>query len=283
MGRAKKRLFISLVAGTSLTVILFLVLLWVVPYIGLGSIHPLAPWITGVLVAFAVLMVFCASVGLVLNLAFGKSLPLFSRIRGITVKLFLPLMTLLGRALGISKDQIKSSFVSVNNELVMSSVDRSCRPDQMLLLMPHCLQNSKCKMRLTYNINNCKRCGRCPIDGLLELSERYGIHLAVATGGTIARRIVVQRRPRMILACACERDLASGIQDTYPLPVYGVLNRRPNGPCLDTLVPMRELEAAVRMFMDPEYRPERRHSSEVPARPDTETSAKIVKLKSQTA
>ena len=50
---------------------------------------------------------------------------------------------------------------------------------------------------------------------------------------------------------ACDRDLASGIQDTYPLPVYGVLNERPKGPCLDTLVPLDELEQAIVRFMEP--------------------------------
>ena len=90
------------------------------------------------------------------------------------------------------------------------------------------------------------------------MSEHYGIHLAIATGGTIARRIVVQRRPKLILAVACERDLASGIQDTYPLPVFGILNFRPNGPCLDTNLPLDVLEEAIRRFMDPHCYPENR-------------------------
>ncbi|WP_242864780.1 DUF116 domain-containing protein [Youngiibacter fragilis] len=49
----------------------------------------------------------------------------------------------------------------------------------------------------------------------------------------------------MIIAVACERDLSSGIQDTYPLPVYGILNKRPKGPCLDTLVPLKQVEKAL--------------------------------------
>jgi Uncharacterized conserved protein len=70
----------------------------------------------------------------------------------------------------------------------------------------------------------------------------------VATGGTIARRIVVQHRPSLIIAVACERDLASGIQDTHPLPVYGILNSRPFGPCLDTDVALDRVEWAIKEF-----------------------------------
>ena len=248
--KAKKRLFIGLVTGTSALVCFFLIMLWVVPYIGFAAIHPMAPEIFGFLIMTILLLVIWSSFGLVLNILSGKTLPLFKRMRGITVKLFLPLMMLLGRALGMSKEKIRGSFIQVNNELV-ASIRQTYAPNEILLLMPHCLQNSQCKMRLTYDINNCERCGKCPIKGLLELSETYGLHLAVATGGTIARRIVVQKRPKLILAVACERDLASGIQDTYPLPVFGVLNHRPFGPCMNTQVSLRHLEDMIRMFLKP--------------------------------
>lgn len=244
----RKRLFIGLITCASALVSLLLVGLWVVPFVGLSAIHPSAPWVFGVLVAVAIGVVGWASLGLVLNILLGRSLPFSRRLRGLTIKLFLPLMVLLGKALGISKERVRSSFIKVNNELVQHEAGRYT-PGEILLLMPHCLQNSRCDMRLTYDINNCKRCGKCPIRDLLELSDYYGVHLAIATGGTIARRIVVQIRPRLILAVACERDLSSGIQDTYPLPVFGVLNERPHGPCLDTGVPVHALELALRRFL----------------------------------
>jgi hypothetical protein len=245
----RKRLFIGLIAGTCLTVCALIVLLWVVPYIGLRNIHPYAPWVLGAVLAAFLLLVCWAGLGLVLSLVSPRPLPLAKRMRGLTIKLLLPLMSLLGRALGFSKEEIHLSFIKVNNELVNRELGRF-PASKILLLMPHCLQNSRCDMRLTYDIDNCKRCGLCPITGLLALRDRYGVHLAIATGGTIARRIVVQKRPGVIIAVACYRDLSSGIQDTYPLPVYGVLNERPNGPCLDTLVPLDRLEAALLRFLE---------------------------------
>jgi len=248
-GATRKRLFIGLIAGASGLVLLFLASLWVVPYVGLRNIHPLAPVVLGVVLAVLAGLVAWAALALVLNILLGRQLPFSRRMRGVTIKLFFPLMTLLGRLLGISKERIRASFVKVNNELVRSEAGRY-RAEEILLLMPHCLQNSRCDVRLTYDINNCKRCGKCPIKDLIEFSERTGTSLAIATGGTIARRIVVQTRPRLILAVACERDLASGIQDTYPIPVYGVLNERPHGPCLDTNVNMTHLEAALDLFLE---------------------------------
>ncbi|WP_243544486.1 DUF116 domain-containing protein [Pseudodesulfovibrio tunisiensis] len=250
--KARKRLFIALISVACFVMCLALTLAWLIPYVGLENIHPAAKWLLGGIVFLLGALVCVAYWGLFLNIVLKRPLPGAQRFRGLTVKLFLPLMVLLGRAFGISKPAILLSFVSVNNELVLAEAGKYL-PEDILLLMPHCLQNSRCNRRLTYDINNCKRCGKCPIAGLLDLHDKYGVHLAIATGGTVARRIVVQLRPRMIIAVACYRDLSSGIQDTYPLPVYGVLNERPHGPCLDTTVSIEELEKALHRFLYPEY------------------------------
>ncbi len=253
-GRAKKRLFIGLVLGTSAIVCLFLVALWVVPYVGLTTIHPAVPWVFGFVIVACILLVGWVSTGLVLNILLGKDLLFFSRMRGVTVRLFLPLMTRVGRALGLPKDLVRSSFIKVNNELVASKARRYA-PGEILLLMPHCLQNADCGIKLTYDVRKCGRCGTCPIDGLIGVSDKYGIDLAIASGGTIARSIVVRKRPRLILAVACERDLTSGIQDIYPLPAFGIVNVRPFGPCFNTQVSPEALEEAIRAFLRPENLP----------------------------
>ncbi|MBN2140012.1 MAG: DUF116 domain-containing protein [Desulfovibrionaceae bacterium] len=264
--KARKRLFIGLISGTNFLICVLLALLWVVPYVGLTNIHPYAGWVLGAAVGALIVFLSWSSLGLVLNVLLGRTFPFARRFRGMSIKLFLPLITLLGRLLGMSKEKIRSSFINVNNELVLSEAARY-RPEEILLLMPHCLQNSRCDRRLTYNIHNCKRCGKCPIAGLLDLQEKYGVHLAIATGGTIARRIVVQTRPKMIVAVACERDLSSGIQDVYPLPAYGVLNMRPHGPCLDTQVALQDVEEALLKFLDPAFLPSETEDREAKAGP----------------
>jgi hypothetical protein len=245
--RTRKRVFIGLITGSSVALCAFIAMLWVVPVVGLTTIHPLAPWVLGFITAALILAIGWAALALVLNILLGRPVLFAKPLRGVTIKLFLPLMTLLGRVVGIPKQTVRASFIKVNNELVRSEKHR-CPADRILLLMPHCIQNSRCKYRLTYDIDNCRRCGECALAGLLDLRDRFGVKLAVATGGTIARRIVVQHRPRLIIAVACERDLASGIQDTYPIPVYGILNSRPFGPCLDTDVALEQVEWAIKEF-----------------------------------
>lgn len=118
-------------------------------------------------------------------------------------------------------------------------------PERILLLLPHCLQNHECTHRITYDPYNCKKCGRCPVGDLVSLAERTGIRIAVATGGTLARRHVMETNPRAVIAVACPRDLGQGMLDAWPVPVYGIENTRPCGDCLDTRVDLREVEKVL--------------------------------------
>ena len=70
-----------------------------------------------------------------------------------------------------------------------------------------------------------------------------------SSGGTLARLAVNMGRPMAMVGGACERDLRRGIQDVFPLPVIGVLNERPNGPCFNTRADMGKIEEAIRSFI----------------------------------
>jgi hypothetical protein len=248
--RPQKRIFLGLLVVTCVLFAVILAVLWYVPYVGLTNINPKMPLILGT--SFLVLLFLV--LGVVAILAFtvilGRDLFFSKKLRGVVIKLLLPLMSGVGKLCGVSKEQVQRSFIEINNQLVLAQ-HLQATADKLLLLMPHCLQFHECQFRITGSVVHCKKCGKCPIKGLVELSEKYGVGLAVATGGTLARRIVVQRRPKMIIAVACERDLSSGIQDSYPLPVYGIINHRPHGPCYDTQVNLERVEEALQTFLVP--------------------------------
>jgi hypothetical protein len=129
------------------------------------------------------------------------------------------------------------------------TASRLIEGDRLLLLLPHCLQSFDCPHRVTSEVRNCERCGKCEIADLITMCDSYGIKMSIATGGTLARRVIVETRPRAIVAVACERDLTSGILDSYPIPVIGVLNERPHGPCRDTRVDLAKVEGAINFFL----------------------------------
>jgi hypothetical protein len=246
--RPEKRVFILLLFLTCLALVVAAVTLWLVPFIGFSNINPHLPVIMAILFAMVVLFLIGGGLTLVFTIVRGKNLFFNRKIRGVVIRFLFPLLVLVGKCVGISKEQVQRSFIAINNQLVVAEA-RLVKPQKLLILLPQCLQNHDCGVRITGNVENCKACGKCKIKNLVELSNKYHVSMAVATGGTLARKIVVDKQPQMIIGVACERDLTSGIQDTYPLPVYGILNKRPHGPCFDTDVDLEAVERGMAAFL----------------------------------
>jgi hypothetical protein len=157
-------------------------------------------------------------------------------------------MSLICKVLKLDKHDLKLFLININNILV-SSRNLKVNSSDIMLLTPHCLQNSECKIKITNDANNCKRCGNCNINDLLSLSEKYGIKFFVASGGTFARKVISDANPKFIISIACERDLWSGIMDVNNVPVFGIVNNRPNGPCVNTNVDCKQIESAIQKFI----------------------------------
>jgi uncharacterized protein len=172
-------------------------------------------------------------------------LKFYRLLRGLVLRVYYPFLMLMSIFFKAKKEDFQRSVIALNNRLVMAE---STKTKRILLLLPHCLQITECTIRLTHNIYNCERCGRCEIKDLIEMAEENRLELFVATGGTIARKIVKESRPEAIVAVACERDLSSGLIDTYPFPVLGVSNERPYGPCFNTRVDLDKVRDAIKFF-----------------------------------
>jgi len=251
--RPQKRIFIGLLVFTCLILFFVIFLLWYVPLVGLKNIHPSLPLLFSIGLGVLVFLMLSGGLLLVFTILRGRDILLSHKLRGIVAKVLFPFMILMGRLVGVSKEKVQQSFIELNNHLVRSNNHRT-RPNQLLILLPHCIQDFDCQIRITGNIMNCKGCGKCEIKDLIEVSNQYQVKIAVATGGTLARRIIVENRPEAIVAVACELDLTSGIQDSYPIPVIGILNERPNGPCINTKVDIQKVKKAILDFLEPQRR-----------------------------
>ena len=246
---AARGLFIALMAGACLLVAAVLFFFWWLQGTGLASLHPLLPRIVGGLLMISAAVLVLATALLVFTTITGIDIPGTRLLRAAAIRLLLPFIEVIGRVAGIPRDSIRQSFIAMNNSLVLSRGFR-LKPDRIMILLPHCLQLAECDIKITGDINKCVRCGRCDIAGLADLAEKYKIDIFVVTGGTLARKVIREKRPKLVVAVACEGDLTSGIRDCYPLPVLGVLNDRPNGPCFNTAVDMRKIDEALMMVLE---------------------------------
>ena len=102
---------------------------------------------------------------------------------------------------------------------------------ELLLLIPRCLS-------------------KVALDGVLALAGKYEVPVFVATRGQLARRVIRERRPRAVVAVACERDMVSGLHDVAgKVPVLGLTMTLPSGPCKDAGVDLGKLEEWVKTYV----------------------------------
>ncbi|MBS3766508.1 MAG: DUF116 domain-containing protein [Candidatus Cloacimonetes bacterium] len=161
------------------------------------------------------------------------------------IKIVYPIVIFLGSILGMSKAELGESFIKVNDSLVRA-LKPKYKAEDVIILLPHCLQDTDCPIRITVDVKNCKNCGKCTIGKILEIANQYNISVFVATGGTLARRIIAEQKPKLIVAVACYRDLVSGIQDAFPIKTFGIINERPFGPCVNTTVSIKEIKSTLK-------------------------------------
>ena len=144
----------------------------------------------------------------------------------------LPLMRLASRIADRfgRRDRVENAAVKVYNELALRRAAKVAS-GELLLLIPRCLS-------------------RTTLDAVLGLAGRYGVPVFVATRGQLARRVIRERRPRAVVAVACERDMVSGLHDVAAkVPVLGLTMTLPAGPCKDAVLDLPRLELYLKAFV----------------------------------
>jgi hypothetical protein len=128
------------------------------------------------------------------------------------------------------RDWVENAAVKVYNALALLR-GRKVGTGELLLLIPRCLS-------------------RETLDGVLGIAGKYGVPVFVATRGQLARRVIRERRPRAVVAVACERDMVSGLHDVAgKVPVLGLTMTLPAGPCKDAGLDLGRLEEWVRAYV----------------------------------
>ena len=145
--------------------------------------------------------------------------------RGPYLKL-MSVTSLLARVFG-RRDWVEHAAIDVYNALAERR-HRRVGKGELLVLVPRCLSKEA-------------------LDGVLEIAGRHDVPVFVATRGQLARRAIRERRPRAVVAVACERDMLTGLRDVAgKLPVLGLTMRLPNGPCRDATLDLDLMERWVR-------------------------------------
>ena len=140
-----------------------------------------------------------------------------------------PFILSLGNKFGVSYDRMGNSFIKVSNSLIRTTRWKMTR-SKVVILLPRCLRRPVQKQ-------------------IIGLAKQYQCLIFTVPGGELARKIIMEQKPTAIIGVACERDLLSGIKDVKHIPVIGIPNQRPEGPCKNTTVDFQAIEDAIRFFV----------------------------------
>ncbi len=240
---AGKRLFFSLTGALLILLGGLGLFAWYLIAPRLAEWHPAAPAVAlaALATALAALYLVYALIAatLLLHLRLPAPLSGFARriLAGIEGGVFW-----LGGLVGLGRDRVAHSFVQVHNALVRLARYR-LDPARVLVLLPRCLTKEQLR-------------------AANALGAEYGVAVAVAGGGEVARERIKEHRPEAVIGVACERDLLSGIRDVRgKLCVLGIPNTRPHGPCKDTLIDLAALREGIEFYLRPPERPARVESA----------------------
>ncbi len=172
-----------------------------------------------------------------------------ARRRNFLMNVLYPVSRTVANLFRLDGKKVDDYFIKRNNRII-AFARKKYTAEEVLLVFPHCLQNWECPHRITADVRNCHKCGKCSIPDLIEIADRYGVRMCVVGGGTAARRAVYDHMPSLAIAVACERDMISGIRDAIPLPLWGILNERPHGPCRNTQVSVSHVEETLTTLLD---------------------------------
>lgn len=189
------------------------------------------PSILGWILVLAVLGYAAWVAALAVSLRLGRNvLPRKLAEQGLLARA-LPIAERTGRWFRISRDRAGNAGLRVYNALAAARARPGVRPDELLVLLPRCLDKES-------------------MQRAMELSARYGVPLFVASRGRYAREMISLKQPRAVVAVACERDLVSGVRDVAGrLPVLGTTLSLPEGPCKNTGADIEALEDQIRTFL----------------------------------
>ncbi|MFQ5670317.1 MAG: DUF116 domain-containing protein [Acidobacteriota bacterium] len=165
-------------------------------------------------------------------------------------RVFLRILLRAVRIVGDKTDPVLRSYVRANNAAVRSLYRRR-KPENILILLPHCVVYSRCPKKVVKDLSRCTDCDLCQMEGILGLSDRSRLPTGIAVRSAEAYSQARALGPDLTLAVACDDRLVKGITRVPELPAFALPLHLPEESCHDNLVDMGGLREAMSYFLGP--------------------------------
>ena len=148
------------------------------------------------------------------------------------------------------------AFCGYNNLRVREAFSGH-RAKRALILLPHCIQMSRCKAGILDDLQACYDCGLCPVGDYMNAALLNRWEGRITNRSHKAYREAREYRPDLVVAVSCTDRLLKGLTKMPELPCYVIPLSLSHGMCVDTDFNVPHLFSAMETLVEPRRMPAR--------------------------
>jgi len=161
---------------------------------------------------------------------------IFPKLLLFTMDVFYGLFKKFSENLGVDGKIVDQIEVEVRNK-VNEKLFWKVKPQDKILVLPHCLRHTECEATLEASGLVCKDCQRCVIGVLKDKGESVGYQVFIIPGSTFLEKIVEKNKFNAVLGVACYQDLNPTMMEQSNFSCQGLPLLRDG--CMNTKVDIR--------------------------------------------
>jgi hypothetical protein len=147
----------------------------------------------------------------------------------------------LATKVGVEEKELFQLYVETKNRSLEKNF-ASTPYNERILLLPQCLRAKDCPAELGKYGYECKECGRCSVEKIKHVTKDLGYKgTFILPGGSIAKKILVEMKPKASLGVACFKELVMGSFLCEKMGVIGQGVALLKDGCINTIVDWKAL------------------------------------------
>lgn len=153
----------------------------------------------------------------------------------------------LAAKMGVDEKEFFQLYVKTKNSASREKF-ASTPYSERILLLPQCLRSRECPAELGEYGYECQECGKCNLKKIIHLTKTLGYKGAfIMPGGSIAKKILLEIKPKASLGVACFKELVLGSFLCEKLGVVGQGVALLRDGCVNTLVDWKSLNDTLHL------------------------------------
>ena len=155
----------------------------------------------------------------------------------------------LATKVGVEEKDLFQLYVEAKNRSMIESF-ASTPYSERVVLLPQCLRAKDCPAEIGRYGYECQQCGRCSVAKIVKLTKELGYKgTFILPGGSLAKKILLEFKPKASLGVACSKELVMGSYLCEKVGIIGQGVELLKDGCINTVVNMKALKDTLNVIL----------------------------------